>query len=403
MSTTARPASPTCRGSERMQVLVPQSASDIASIVRDTLGTLDIIGTGTRRGYGRPVVADAVLDTSRLAGIIDYDHAELVLTALPGTTLSEIDAAVAERGQCLAFEPPAVGALYGTGAGTLGGALAMGLAGPRRPAAGSARDHFLGFEAVNGSGEIFRAGGKVIKNVTGYDLPKLLAGSLGTLAVLTEVTIKVLPAPPRTATLAIDGLGVAEAVAAMTVALNSSTAVTGAAHLPHGDTPRTLLRLEGVTVSVAARIEQLSALLAVPVDILDDQASQTLWAQVRDVVAFARPGEIVWRVSLPPSAAPALIAALPQARALIDWGGGLAWLFLPPAADGHAATVRAALAGVVGPADGHATLFRAPDDVRAAQSVFQPLEAGLALLGERVRQRFDPRGMFNPGRLYGTR
>ena len=334
---------------------------------------------------------------------LDYDHAELVLTARPATTLAALSGVLAERGQCLAFEPPDFSGLYGTSPGTLGGALAMGLAGPRRPAAGSARDHFLGFEAVNGSGEIFRAGGKVIKNVTGYDLPKLLAGSLGTLAVLTEVTIKVLPAPPRTATLAIEGLSVAEAVAAMTVALNSAAAVTGAAHLPHGDNPRTLLRLEGVEVSVVARVQQLSRLLALPVDILDDQASHALWAQVRNVVAFARPGEIVWRVSLPPSAAPALVAALPAARALVDWGGGLVWLFLPPAENAHAPAVRAALAGIVAPADGHATLFRAPDDVRGVQSVFQPLDPGLALLSERVRQRFDPCGIFNPGRLYGTR
>jgi glycolate oxidase FAD binding subunit len=399
----ARHASPTCRVSDPMQVFTPESSIDVANIVRDTPGTLEIIGTGSRRGYGRPVIADAILDTSRLTGIIDYDPAELVLTARPGTTLDELTVLVTGRGQCLAFEPPDFSTLFGSSGGTLGGALAMGLAGPRRPAAGSARDHFLGFEAVNGSGEIFRAGGKVIKNVTGYDLPKLLAGSLGTLAVLTEVTVKVLPAPPRTATLAINGLTVAQAVAAMTVALNSSAAVSGAAHLPHGDTPRTLLRLEGVAVSVAARVEQLSALLAVTVEVLDDGASHTLWAQVRDVAAFARPGEIIWRVSLPPSAAPALVAALPAARALVDWGGGLVWLFLPPAEDGHAPAIRAALASVVAPADGHATLFRAPDTARAAQSVFQPLEPGLALLSERVRQRFDPRGIFNPGRLYGTR
>jgi glycolate oxidase FAD binding subunit len=395
--------------------LAPQDTGQLAAIIRAarSSGTrLEVVAGGSRRGYGRPVEADTVLDVSGLTGVVDYDPAELVLTARPGTPMREIAALLAAHGQHLAFEPGDLAPLWGgaSGSGTLGGALACGLGGSRRPSAGAPRDHFLGFEAVNGMGEVFSAGGKVIKNVTGYDLPKLLAGSFGTLAVMTEVTVKVLPAPPHVATLALERLAPTQAIAAMGRALNSAAAVSGAAYLPNGhptlgDEPLVLLRLEGVRISVAERIERLRDLLAGITGrtmFREAVAAAAPWADLGAVHPFANRDETIWRVVLPPSAAMAFITALPaidDMRWLCDWGGGLLWLFLPPADDGHAASVRAALAATAG-RDGHATLFRAPDAVRLASIPFQPLEPALAALTARVKARFDPDGIFNPGRLY---
>jgi glycolate oxidase FAD binding subunit len=378
------------------------TADAVADAVRDAYGsgrTLEVMGTGTRRGYGRPVAADAVLDVGGLTGIVDYDPAELVLTARPGTPIADIATLAAAHGQYVAFEPPDLAPLWGgaAGAGTLGGALAVGLGGPRRPFVGAPRDYFLGFAAVNGLGETFSAGGKVIKNVTGYDLPKLLAGSLGTLAVLTEVTIKMLPAPRATATLAWGGLDAVAAVALMTAALGTSAAITGATHLPARAGPATTrLRLAGVRVAVDAGIAALGTLLAAfgPVEQIDD--ADTFWRDVGGVHACADDDDLLWRVSLPPSHAAGFVAALgSNARWLFDWGGGLVWVMARPGDDID--RVRRALAATG--SDGHATLVRAPDAVRRAVPPFQPLAPALAALNSRVRARFDPAGVLNPGRI----
>lgn len=411
MSIAARPAFPSCRAFEGASVTIrADTAGAVAAAVRDAGDrgrTLEVVGTGSRRGFGRPVAADDVLDVGGLAGIVDYDPAELVLTARPGTPIATIAMTAAEHGQYLAFDPPDLAPLWGgrAGAGTLGGALALGLGGSRRLSAGAPRDHFLGFAAINGRGEAFVAGGKVIKNVTGYDLPKLLAGSLGTLAVLTEVTIKMLPAPRATVTLAWSGLTDAAAIAAMTRALGSPAAISGAAHVPPGTDGRdaapavTRLRVAGIAVAVRETVAALSRLLAdfgQASEIGDD------WSAIGSVHPFAAPDDVVWRVTLPATAAAAFVAALDprhDPRWYFDWGGGLVWLMLPAAADGHAAMVRGALAATAG-ADGHATLVRAPDAVRRAVPPFQPLAPGLAALSERVRARFDPRSVLNPGRMW---
>jgi glycolate oxidase FAD binding subunit len=395
-------------------ILKPADADDVAEAVAQALAgqrTLEIVGRASRRGYGRPARADTVLDLSALSGIVDYDPAELVLTALPATPLRDIAALLAEHGQCLLFEPPSFSALWGgaEGDGSLGGALSQGLGGPRRPSAGAPRDHFLGFKAVNGFGQAFAAGGRVVKNVTGYDLPKLLAGAMGSLGVLTEVTVRALPRPAARATLALSGLSDARALWAMTAALNSPSQVSGAAHLPQGldgaSAPLTLLRLEGVEISIAARLAHLTTLLGTlgPVDRWDDPATQAVWRDLADLRALApTPDALVWRVSLPPAASVAFTAQLPRqlgARWIYDWGGGLVWLFLQPADHAHAMVVRQVLRDTAG-RDGHATLLRAPAAVRGRVSPFQPLEPGLAALTQRVRRQFDPEGLFNPGRLY---
>ena len=218
-------------------VLEPRTAAELAAAVRESAGPLELLGAGSKRGLGRPVNSGQHLDLSHLSGIRLYEPEELVLTAGAGTRLAEIEQALAAKRQMLAFEPPDLGPLYGmpAGEGTLGGMLACNLAGPRRPKAGAARDHFLGALAVNGQGEIFKTGGQVVKNVTGYDLCKLLAGSFGTLAALAEVTVKVLPAPEHERSLLLPGLEDAAAVAIMTRALGSAAEVSGAAHLPAAD------------------------------------------------------------------------------------------------------------------------------------------------------------------------
>jgi glycolate oxidase FAD binding subunit len=368
---------------------------------------LELVAGGSKRGYGGKVSAAHTLDLSAFAGIRLYEPEELVLTAGAATDLGEIEAALRAAGQHLAFEPPDWRHLWGANASpTLGGSIACNLAGSRRVRDGAARDHHLGFHAVSGRGESFKSGGRVVKNVTGYDLSKLMAGSFGTLAAMTEVTVKVMPVPEETCTLVLRSLDDARAQAAMSAALAGPYEVSGAAHLPHGNAEdgeaQTLLRLEGHGPSVAARAESLARLLQ-PFDTSDaigGEASLRLWRSVRDAIPFADlPEHAIWRVSVPPSHGPVLVAALSPMldfKHFYDWAGGLVWLAVAGAEDGGAAAIRAAL-----PADGgHATLLRADAALRDTVSVFQPLAPALAALSARVKATFDPAHILNPGRMY---
>ena len=369
---------------------------------------LEIVAGGSKRGLGRPLQTPHTLDVSAFSGIRSYEPEELVLTAAAATPMAEIEAALDKAGQMLAFEPPDWRALLGSrdASPTLGGALACNLAGPRRIKQGAARDYFLGFRGVSGRGEAFKAGGRVVKNVTGYDLCKLLAGSYGTLAVLTEVTVKVLPRPEAARSILIRGLDDATAQRAMSAALNSSHEVSGAAHLPGGengrDQPLTLLRLEGPEPSVAARAIALSAELATfgAIDEARGADSVRLWQGLRDAAPLSAAADrAVWRVSVAPTTGPALAAEVARhldARHFYDWGGGLVWLAVAGAEDGGAAAIRAAL----GASGGHATLIRAAPALRAAVPVFQPQPAALAALTRRVKESFDPKRVLNRGRMY---
>jgi glycolate oxidase FAD binding subunit len=360
--------------------------------------SLELVAGGSKSGYGRKTETAHALDLGAFAGIRLYEPEELVLTAGAATDLGEIERALAAARQHLAFEPPDWRHLWGSNASpTLGGIVACNLSGPRRLRDGAARDHHLGFHAVSGRGEQFKSGGRVVKNVTGYDLSKLIAGSFGTLAAVTEITLKTMPAPEETRTVMLHGLSDEQALAAMTAALAGPYEVSGAAHLP--DEAATLLRLEGHAPSVAARSEALAGALR-GADILDRDASLGHWRRVRDALPFADlPEHTVWRASVPPSAGPALVAALRAAldfHHFYDWGGGLVWLAVGGAADGGAAAIRAAL-----PADnGHATLLRGSDAMRASVPVFQPLAPALAALSARVKATFDPARILNPGRMY---
>ncbi len=401
--------------------LKPRDAAEVEQAIQWALAggkALEIVGRGSKRAIGRAAQWDATLDLSALSGVTLYEPAELVLSAKAGTPLAEIEALVDASKQELAFEPMDYGPLLGTAAciGTIGGALAANLSGPRRIKAGAARDHFLGFSAVSGRGEIFKSGGRVVKNVTGYDLCKLLAGSWGTLAAMTDVTIKTLPRAETDETLLVLGLDAATAGKAMTAAMGSSADVSAAAHLPapvatgvaaiaSAGGAVTALRLEGVAPSVEHRKGLLERLMAPfgSLGALRDTASRTLWRAIRDVAPFAASGpagnRIIWRISTAPSRAVEVGCALAdelQADVLYDWAGGLIWAALPPAEDGAAGPVRAIVA-VVG---GHATLIRAPVAVRAAVDVFTPETAALSALTKRLHDSFDPRGVLNTGRMW---
>ena len=376
---------------------------------------LELVGNGSKRALGRPAQSAHTLDLSSLGGIRMYEPEELFLTAGPATLLKEIEALLTEKHQALAFEPPDYGAVFGSSAaGTLGGVVATNLSGPRRIKAGAVRDHVLGLSAVSGRGETFKTGGRVVKNVTGYDLCKLMTGSFGTLAALTELTVKVLPAPESARTVLILGLDDATATEAMSAALGSSHDVSGAAHLPAAATARsavsyvsgagksvTLLRLEGVHPSVVARCAALRDTLAQfgQVEELHTSNSQSVWREVRDGTLLPESSNL-WRISVAPTEGVRLAQDLQSklgAEIHFDWGGGLVWASIPAdaaARDAGASIVRAAVRS------GHATLFRAPENVRAAVDVFQPQSTPVAVLSGRVKKAFDPHGILNPGRMY---
>ncbi|MGN6147452.1 MAG: FAD-binding protein [Rhizomicrobium sp.] len=404
----------------------PRDAKDVEAAVQSAVAggkTVEIVGHGSKRAIGRPAQTDLTLDLSGLSGVTLYEPEELVLSAKAGTPLAEIEALLAANRQQLAFEPMDYAAVLGGvgGAGTIGGALAANVSGPRRIKAGAARDHFLGVSAVSGRGEGFKSGGRVVKNVTGYDLCKLMAGSWGTLAAMTEVTIKVLPRSETEQTLLIRGLDPRRAVAAMTTATGSSCDVSGAAHLPAGVAARvpwaesagsavTALRLEGFSPSVIERKRVLAELMQSFGELAtaDEHASRALWSAIRDVTPLAadaasatpkQPGSPLWRISTAPSRGAdlaAMIATAAQAQILFDWAGGLIWAMLGACDDAGAALVHRALAAT----GGHATLIRAPASARAAIDVFTPQEPALAALTKRVKESFDPQGVLNPGRMW---
>jgi glycolate oxidase FAD binding subunit len=370
-----------------------------------------VMGNGSKIGMLRPVQAARSLSTRNLTGITLYSPDELVLSARAGTPLAGIEAALAERGQHIIAEPPDLSSLFGTSVmQTIGGIVATNLSGPRRVAWGAMRDHILGMRVVTGWGEVIHSGGRVLKNVTGLDLCKLLAGSHGTLGVITEVTLKVLPAPETIGTIVLPGLDAVAGVAAISAALGSPYSVSGAAWLPAEaaarvpalaafNAPVALARIEDFAASVLYRTRILRDDLHHDATILDDEASRAVWRAVRDVVPLgASDANAVWRVSVRPSAAPAVLRELIDgigATAYLDWGGGLVWIAAGATVSAHAAVAAASRA-----AGGTWTLMRAPEPLRASMQVVPPEPEALGRITRRVKAALDPRAILNPGRMY---
>ena len=406
-----------------MDTLKVRDAKDVEQVVRAAVASeqpLEIIGHGTRRAIGHPMATNALLDLSALNAVISYEPNELIITVQAGAPLADVQSLIDSKNQQFAFEPMDTSALLGvSGNGTVGGMIGAGLAGPRRIKAGGARDHLLGAHAVSGFGDSFKTGGKVVKNVTGYDLCKLLTGSWGTLAVMTEVTLKVMPKPESERTLVLGGLDDVTANRAMTAALGSPFDVSGAAHLPNSafrpatgalaalssqGQAVTLLRLEGIAASVADRAGSLGKTLSPfgPVEMLRDSASAAVWSTIRDVEPFASSGSLgawpVWRIVCPPASGGVLGQALARdsgGDVIYDWGGGLIWAALPPKPDALAGLVRQRVEA----AGGHASLIRASEQTRRDVEVFHPQAGGLAALSQRVRHSFDPKTILNRGRM----
>ena len=410
------------------ETISPKSESELQQAIESaaSAGTgLEIIGHGTKLGLGHRVSADVVVDLSGLSGITLYEPEELVMSAYGGTPISEINAALGAKGQMLAFEPWDSAHIYGLkqGRGTVGGLFMAGFAGPRRISAGGTRDHLLGVNAINGSGEMFKTGGRVVKNVSGFDLPKLMAGSFGTLAVASHLTFKVLPRPEAIRTILLKGLGVEQAGKAMREVMTSSFEASAAAYLPANACAKseideiatsnasvTIIRVEGPRPSAEYRAVAISKMLAPygQATELQSEKSAMLWREIRDIHPLGGGGgeagdlsKQIWRVSLAPTDGPRLakwIEENTKANFYMDWSGGLVWIETDEGAIQFAEFAKK-LRSMVSGFGGHATLVRASDDAKDLVGVFNPLGDTISPLVERVKQSFDPEGILNPGRM----
>ncbi|MCL4766069.1 MAG: FAD-binding protein [Hyphomicrobiaceae bacterium] len=399
----------------------PAAEWELSSLIVDAAERgkpVEVIGAGSKRGIGRAMQAALIISTSGMRGITLYEPTELVMSALAGTPAADVEAELAARGQMLPFEPVDVGPALGapSGRGSIGAVFATNLSGARRVAAGAARDHLLGVRAINGRGETFKSGGRVLKNVTGYDVARGLAGSWGTLGIMTEVTFKVVPRPERTATLALLGLTDELAAEVMCEALGTPFEVSGAVHLPRGMAGRlatpalrdagqavTALRVENLESFVSYRCGKLRERLAPygEVQRFDGDVSLAFWGELRQLSVLQGGTKPLWRISTTPTAGPKVVSAVGRymaVEAFYDWSGGLIWLEVPDSADAGATDIRR----VIAQHGGHATLVRADIGVRAAVDVFQPLDPGVERLTRGLKAAFDPAGILNPGRMYAS-
>ena len=400
---------------ETVKPTSPQQLEDAISWALAGDHPLTVSGNGTKAGLGKPAGTGTRLDVSGLSGIVFYEPEELVLRARAGTPMSDIQALLEENNQQFMFEPIDYGPLFGgqNMAGSLGGLVAANLAGPRRLKSGAARDHLLGFEAVSGRGEAFKSGGRVMKNVSGFDLSKLMAGSFGTLGVMHTITMKTMPKDEAVRTIVLFGADDATAGTAMRAATASPHEVSAAAHLPgpqaslvtvgairDAGTPVTAIRVEGPAPSVDHRAGALQQQLGVygAVDILDQTASRHLWAEIRDVRPFRNGDGVLIRISTAPVCGPKLVEALGRdlaVDALYDWAGGLVWLLVPGCTADQIHRIRQILSGF----GGHATLIRADENLRQTAPVFQPVSGAERALTRRIKAAFDPKNILNPGRM----
>ena len=371
----------------------PRDEKDLAEFLCSTDSPVKIVGGGTRP-IGRPVDATE-LSTGALSGTRLYEPAALTIVVSAGEPLVKVEELLAENGQRLPFEPGDYREFLGTvGEPTIGAVAAGNISGPRRIQVGACRDFMIGVRFVDGNGSIISNGGRVMKNVTGYDLVKLIAGSRGTLGVVTEIAFKVLPQVEYEITLSLQGLSDASAIAVLGQALGSPCEVSGAAHLSGTGSPTTLLRLEGFEDSVVHRTELLKRILGEYGEIHVDQDQNNVmatWKGLANVRPFSDAEGDVWRLVTKPDRAVQIVGVLRQqidAEAIYDWGGGLVWLRVPQGIDCRA---------LLGQFPGHATLVRASDETRHRIRPFSRYGHRLDDIAEDIRRRFDPRNLLNPG------
>ena len=401
-------------------IYMPGDEAELAGFVEAAKAgnyPLEVCGFRSKREAGRPVNPAAVVSTAKLSGITFYEPGELVISAKAGTPLHEVEAALARKNQELPFEPADFSRIYGPDpmAASLGSVAAMNISGPRRVLRGAARDYLLGIRAVNGEGVAIKSGGRVMKNVTGVDLVKGLCGSWGTLAVLTELTFKVLPKAPDTRTLVFLGLPDESGVGVLSEAMGTPYEVSGTVHLHSplvsrlsdpeiatANTALTALRLEGAPQSVAYRMEKLRRELSPfgETYVLDRQKSRSFWADIRSLAFlsanFERP---LWRITVAPSKAARIVRALSaffDLSAAYEWSGGLIWLETPPSSEASVTELLRVLAEF----EADSMLMRAPRSVRSSIEVFHPLPLTKMKLVQAIKKAFDPVGVLNPGRMY---
>jgi len=391
----------------RMQIQSDAEIIEAVSAARANGSTLEIVGSGTKRGYGRHCAADAVLDISALTGIVSYEPDELVITAKTGTLISEIEDALARRGQRLGFDPADWGPLFGKPrcAATVGGVLSADACGSARVRFGAARDHLLGYRAINGFAESYKAGGRVVKNVTGFDLPKLLCGAMGTLGVLTEVTLRLVPRPPHNVTLIARDIAPDDGFALLRRAWTSAFGPTGLAYVPSSvalsftgfgavGEGAALMRLEGAPVPLAEKIAGLRALD--PGALLEEIDGERTFREIGNGHALVGMDADVWRVVLPPSASARFVAEQQPDIWVGDWAGGLLWIGSAPDDEAAAQKIRS----LASACDGHAILLRASETMRSRIPPFRPESPTCTAVSKSVKAAFDPFGIFNPSRMY---
>ncbi|MGN6514585.1 MAG: FAD-binding protein [Rhizomicrobium sp.] len=372
-------------------MIAARNEQDVIEAVRHARAarrTLEIAGAGTKRNYGRVAPCDDVLDVLGLRGVVNYEPAELILTVLPGTPVAEIAALLAAKNQRLGFEPADWGPLLGapSHSATVGGVLSADVNGSAAVRYGRARDSLLGFRAVNGFGEAYKAGGRVVKNVTGFDLPKLVCGAMGTLGVLTEVTLRLFPKPAHSVTLAARDMAPGEGLALLRRFWQSPLEATGLAYADGA----AFIRLEGAHEPLKEKIAAAREIAPH----LEESSDSKIFEEVANGSVFLSNALNIWRAFVPPSEAARIAQASGAQLWRADWAGGLLWIGLDSRDDG------AKLRDLCGAVGGHATLLRAPAPLRSKFDVFTPEDAPRAALTKSVKAAFDPLGIFNPGRMW---
>ncbi len=407
----------TSQGFKETSTFKPLNENEIAEFVRNCHSKnipIEIKGHGSKAKVGRNFQSEKLIDLSNYSGIIKYEPEELYIKVKAGTPLSEITNELDKNNQHLAFEPLDLGYIFEgkSNPGTIGGTIACNFSGSRRFKVGSARDHVLGIKIINGRGEIIKSGGTVVKNVTGYDLSKIVTGSYGTLAIISELSLKVLPKPPSTKTLIIHSAQLKKAIEYMSTGLSSSVDVSGAVFYPEyfkdkfslndltNKGPITALRIEGVNSSIEDRINRLVkelGLLNDEINFLDEQQSKIFWRYTQDLKAFQKTTKDIMKIVVPPSETLNLLNNLKKfsSRYFIEWGGNLIWFEI----ENMSQEILKTMNEVIAKCGGYNILVKLDDGFKSSMDVFK-IDHIKYKLSEKLKTSFDPKRILNPGKMY---